>query len=59
MVPAPARWDGEPTTVGFFPCECSREAWSESDEHWEGGLNYEEYLDFRGYWWRRMTVEKK
>lgn len=22
MIPAPARWDGEPTTVGFYPCRC-------------------------------------
>jgi hypothetical protein len=24
MRPAPARWDGEPTYVGHFPCACNR-----------------------------------
>lgn len=27
LVPADARWDGEPTTVGFWPCPCSKYDW--------------------------------
>lgn len=22
LKPAPAKWDGEPTSVGFLPCDC-------------------------------------
>lgn len=24
MQPAPARWDGEPTYVGYMPCACDK-----------------------------------
>jgi hypothetical protein len=48
LIPASARWDGEDTTVGFRLCDCSHDAYLDSDERWNGGMNYEEYLEFRG-----------
>jgi len=43
MRPAPARFDGEDTTVGFFPCVCSREAWLNCSCR-ENGSTYGEHL---------------
>lgn len=43
MRPAPARRDGEETTVGYFPCECS---WTYYNNHIAGqGLSYEDYRE--------------
>lgn len=44
LIPAPARSDGEPTTVGFMPCVCSKEAWSNSVDA-ENGVCFEDYHD--------------
>jgi ribosomal protein L37AE/L43A len=27
-IPAAARWDGEPTAVGFWPCPCTKYDWA-------------------------------
>lgn len=40
MSPAPARHDGEPTTVGMLPCVCSRTAWLSSRRD---GETYSDY----------------
>lgn len=45
LSPAPARFDGEDTFVGYMPCVCSRTAWLNSADKWEGGITYEEYLE--------------
>ena len=44
MIPAPARFDGEETTVGFFPCVCSRTAWLSCGCR-EYGSTYEEHME--------------
>ena len=44
MRPAPARFDGEDTFVGFFPCVCSRTAWLNCGCR-EYGSTYEEHLE--------------
>lgn len=43
LVPCPARRDGAETTVGFYVCVCTEDAWRESPgvDH---GQSYEEYL---------------
>ena len=47
FLPCPARWDGEPTTVGFYPCVCSYESWLANREDGEGLGGYR----------RRMNTE--
>ena len=44
MRPAPARFDGEDTTVGFCQCVCSRTAWLNCGCR-EYGSTYEEHLE--------------
>ena len=44
MRPAPSRFDGEDTTVGFFPCVCSRTAWMNCSCR-EYGSTYEEHME--------------
>ena len=39
LKPAPARFDGEPTFVGYLPCNCKEES-SPHFHHWDSGAFY-------------------
>lgn len=45
LIPAPARFDGEYTTVGYYPCKCSRAAWLDCECRQHGGT-LEEHREF-------------
>lgn len=49
MRPAPARWDGEPTFVGFHPCACDRPIMTDYGTIYPGSPEHQEMLESGRY----------